>query len=139
MVPTRSFYSAGARRQIVPRGTQGTSRPLLQGVSGGLVQDQCGIGNTNINFLAHSSLVALVYIPPSRLSILVVINHFHLQVPQRGSDLSPETSMRTKGSKITCAACIVGESRSIFVKTVTPTLQPFPRLTMPITGSVWSQ
>ena len=73
-------HSAGALRQLVPIGTQGPSRPLLQGVSGGLVQDQCGLGDINIAFLAHSSLVAFVNRPHSRLAGIVVVNHFHLQI-----------------------------------------------------------
>ena len=43
-----------SRQPLVPIGTQGPSRPLLQGVSVGLLQDQCVISNTNIDFLAHS-------------------------------------------------------------------------------------
>ena len=55
-VPTwrlRAHYS-GSCRQLVSRGTQGPSRPLLQGVYGGLVQYQCGLSDTNIAFLSHS-------------------------------------------------------------------------------------
>ena len=61
--------------------------PLLQTVSGGLVYDQCGIGNINIAFLAHSSIVALLDRLPSKLAGIVVVNHFHLQVPKRLSVL----------------------------------------------------
>ena len=72
-------HSAGSCRQLVPSGTQGTSSSLLQGVSGGLVRDQCGLGDVNIAFLSHPSLVALVDRSPSRLAGIVVVNHFHLQ------------------------------------------------------------
>ena len=74
-------HSAGSRRQLVPIVTQGPSRPLLQGVYGGLVQDKCGLCNINITFLAPSSLLALVDRPPSSLSGIVVVNHFHLRGP----------------------------------------------------------
>ena len=59
----------------MPSRPQGTSRALLQGVSGGLVQDQCGLGNIYIDILAHSSLVALVDRPPSMLAGIVLVNH----------------------------------------------------------------
>ena len=68
-------HSAGSCRKLVPSRPQGTSRALLQGVSGGLVQDQCGLGNIYIAILAHSSLVALVDRPPSMLAGIVLVNH----------------------------------------------------------------
>ena len=43
-------HAAGSRRKLATSGTQGPSRPLLQGVSSGLVQDQCGLGDTNTAF-----------------------------------------------------------------------------------------
>ena len=47
-------HSAGSCRQLVPSGTQGPSRTLLQGVSGGMVQYQCGLDDINIAFLSHT-------------------------------------------------------------------------------------
>ena len=38
-------------------------------------QDQCGIDNINISFLAPSSLLALVDRPPSRLAGIVKVSH----------------------------------------------------------------
>ena len=57
-------------------------------MSGGLVQYQCGIGDIRISFLAHSSLEALVDRLPIRLAGIVVVNHFHLRVPNRLSVLT---------------------------------------------------
>ena len=68
-------HSAGTYWQLVPSSTQGPSSPLLIGVSGGLVQDQCVIGDINIAFLSQSSIVSLLDRPPSRLAGIVVVDH----------------------------------------------------------------
>ena len=109
-------HSAGSRQQLVPSGAQGPSRTLLQRVSGGLAQDQCGLDNINIFFLAHSSLEALVDRSPSRLSVIVVVNHFHLRVPYRQSVLSPEARTRALEATFDQAAYLVGDFRPILFR-----------------------
>ena len=98
----------------MPCGTQGPSRPLIQGVSGGLVKDQCGLGDINIAFLDHSILVALVDRPPSRLAGIVMVNHSHQQVPKRRSVLPLGARARTLESTIARAAYLDGTCKSQF-------------------------
>ena len=101
-------HSSNALRKLVPCGIQGTSRPLIQGVYGGLVQDKCGLGDINIDFLSHSSLLALVDRPPIRLAVKVTVNHFHLWVPKRRSVLLPGAHTRTREATLARAAYLRG-------------------------------
>ena len=89
-------------------------KDLLQTVSGVLVHDQCGIGNINIAFLAHSSLVSLVDRLPSSLAGIVVVNHFHLRVPKRLSVLPPGERTHAHEATISCAAYIDREWKAQF-------------------------
>ena len=54
--PTRRLHArpARARRFLGPSRPNWPTGAQSQGVSGGLAQDQCGLGNLNITFLAHS-------------------------------------------------------------------------------------
>ena len=68
----------------------------------------------NISFLAHSSLLALVYIPPSILAGIVVVNHFHLRVPKRHSVLPLGACTRGREAAIACAAYLDGAWKAQF-------------------------
>ena len=93
---------------------KGPQGPLSKGVSEGLVQDQCGLGNINIAFLAHSSIVALVDRPPSRLEGIVVVNNLHLRVPKSRSALTPGARTRAHESMLSHTVYLIGAWKAQF-------------------------
>ena len=67
-----------------------------------------------IAFLSQCSLASLVDIPPSRLSGIVVVNHFHLRVPNRRSVLPLGAHTRAHEANIDCASYLTGACKAQF-------------------------